>query len=437
MVRAKGIGCQLFNIRTMTHNKQYTLNKLDKLLVLLYLLLVIIGWFNIFSAEYTQVHNHIFDLSTSYGKQLIFIFASFIIASILLLLDVRFYTNLAWGIYLVCLMLLIAVLFVGVEINATKAWFRIGGIGFQPSEIAKYGTALALAAFISNQKSKQPDLNSRIKAIAIIAIPAMMVLMQKDVGTTLVFTSFALVLFREGYIGGLVLFFASLAITLFVLTLMMNEFIIIGALAFAGIMLGIFFRKKTSALWQLATLFVILSAYVYFVDYTMDNILEPHHKARIEVLIYDGMDLQGVGYNLHQSKIAIGSGGLTGKGFLQGTQTQFNFVPEQTTDFIFCTIGEEWGFTGSIIIITLFVSLLFRLIYLAEKQKSTFSRVFGYSVASIIFFHFAINISMTIGLAPVIGIPLPMVSYGGSSLWGVTLMLFTFLKFDTKRSEMM
>ncbi len=418
-------------------NKSYTLHRLDKVVLLLYILLVIIGWFNIFSAEYTQAHKHIFDMSTSYGKQLLWIMTSVVMAAAILILDVRFFTGLSWGLYGLFLLLLIAVLFVGVEINATKAWFRFGGFAFQPSEIAKYGTALALAAFISTKKGNQPDINSRIKAIAIIAIPAMLVLMQKDVGTTLVFTSFFLVLFREGYIGGLVLFFAGLAVTLFVLTLMFNEFIIIGALAIAGIIFGIFLRKKASALWQLAALFAILSAYVYFVDYTMDNILEPHHKARIEVLIHDGMDLQGVGYNLHQSKIAIGSGGLTGKGFLQGTQTQFNFVPEQTTDFIFCTIGEEWGFAGSIMIITLFVSLLFRLIYLAERQKSAFSRVFGYSVASIIFFHFAINISMTIGLAPVIGIPLPMVSYGGSSLWGITLLLFTFLKFDTKRSEMM
>ena len=418
-------------------NKSYTLHRLDKVVLLLYILLVIIGWFNIFSAEYTQAHKNIFDMSTSYGKQLLWIMTSVVMAAAILILDVRFFTGLSWGLYGLFLLLLIAVLFVGVEINATKAWFRFGGFAFQPSEIAKYGTALALAAFISTKKGNQPDINSRIKAIAIIAIPAMLVLMQKDVGTTLVFTSFFLVLFREGYIGGLVLFFAGLAVTLFVLTLMFNEFIIIGALAIAGIIFGIFLRKKASALWQLAALFAILSAYVYFVDYTMDNILEPHHKARIEVLIHDGMDLQGVGYNLHQSKIAIGSGGLTGKGFLQGTQTQFNFVPEQTTDFIFCTIGEEWGFAGSIMIITLFVSLLFRLIYLAERQKSAFSRVFGYSVVSIIFFHFAINISMTIGLAPVIGIPLPMVSYGGSSLWGITLLLFTFLKFDTKRSEMM
>jgi len=421
----------------MTNKKQYTLYRLDKLVVILYLLLVVIGWLNIFSAEYAQTNNNIFDLSTSSGKQLVWILTSFIIATVVIIMDVRFFTGFSWVLYSIFLLLLIAVLFVGVEINATKAWFRIGSIAFQPSEVAKYCTALALASYISRQKSKQPDFNNRMKAIAIIMIPAMLVLLQKDVGTTLVFTSFFLVLFREGYIGGLVLFFAGLGITLFILTLMVNEFIIIGALAFLTVVVGIFFRKKRSAILQLVALFAILSVYVYSVDYSMNNVLQPHHKARIEVLINDGMDLQGAGYNLHQSKIAIGSGGLTGKGFLQGTQTQFNFVPEQTTDFIFCTIGEEWGFAGSIIIITLFVSLLFRLIFLAERQKSTFSRVFGYSVVSIIFFHFAINISMTIGLAPVIGIPLPMVSYGGSSLWGITLMIFTFLKFDTKRNDMM
>jgi rod shape determining protein RodA len=421
----------------MTNKKQYILYRLDKLVVVLYLLLVVIGWLNIFSAEYAQTNNNIFDLSTSSGKQLVWILTSFIIATVVIIMDVRFFTGFSWVLYSIFLLLLIAVLFVGVEINATKAWFRIGSIAFQPSEVAKYCTALALASYISRQKSKQPDFNNRMKAIAIIMIPAMLVLLQKDVGTTLVFTSFFLVLFREGYIGGLVLFFAGLGITLFILTLMVNEFIIIGALAFLTVVVGIFFRKKRSAILQLVALFAILSVYVYSVDYSMNNVLQPHHKARIEVLINDGMDLQGAGYNLHQSKIAIGSGGLTGKGFLQGTQTQFNFVPEQTTDFIFCTIGEEWGFAGSIIIITLFVSLLFRLIFLAERQKSTFSRVFGYSVVSIIFFHFAINISMTIGLAPVIGIPLPMVSYGGSSLWGITLMIFTFLKFDTKRNDMM
>lgn len=417
--------------------KQSTLNNIDKPLILLYILLVTIGWFNIYSSEYSEAHNHVFDLGTSYGKQLIWILSSFVLASAILVLDVRFFNSFSSIIYALSLLLLVAVLFVGVEINATKAWIRIGGFQLQPSEIAKYATALALASYIAKQKSKNTVLSIRLKVFAIIVIPALMVLLQKDVGTTLVFTSFFLVLFREGYIGGLVLFFAGVAISLFVLTLVVNEFVIIGALAVIFLIIGIIFRKKISAVFQLIGLFVVLALYVYSVDYAMNNILQPHHRARIEVLIYDGVDPQGIGYNLNQSKIAIGSGGLTGKGFMQGTQTQFNFVPEQSTDFIFCTIGEEWGFVGSFIIITLFLLLIFRLIHLAEKQKAIFSRVFGYAVAAIIFFHFTINIGMTIGLIPVIGIPLPMISYGGSSLWGVTLMLFTFMKFDAKRLEMM
>ncbi len=416
--------------------KQSTLINIDKPLLLLYIVLVIIGWFNIYSAEYSEAHKHVFDLGTSYGKQLLWILTSLILASVILIMDVRFFSSFSFIIFGLSLLLLVAVLFVGVEINATKAWFRIGGLQLQPSEIAKYATALALASYIAKQKTKNTLLSTRIKVFAIIAIPASLVLLQKDVGTTLVFTSFFLVLFREGYIGGLVLFFTGVAITLFVLTLMINEFIIIGALAVIYLILGIIFRKKTSAIFQLIGLFLIMAFYVYSVDYAMENILQPHHRARIEVLIYDGVDPQGIGYNLNQSKIAIGSGGLAGKGYMQGTQTQFNFVPEQATDFIFCTIGEEWGFVGSLFIISLFLFLIFRLIHLAEKQKAAFSRVFGYAVASIIFFHFTINIGMTIGLIPVIGIPLPMISYGGSSLWGVTLMLFTFLKLDAKRLDM-
>ncbi len=410
---------------------------IDKPLLILYLLMVIVGWFNIFSAEYAESHRHIFDLSTNYGKQLLWILTSLVIAAAIILMDVRFFTGFAWIIYGAFLLLLIAVLIFGVEINATKAWFRFGGFQFQPSEIAKYGTALALAAFISKQKNRPKGFGMRLKAFAIVAVPAALVLLQKDVGTTLVFTSFIMVYFREGYIGGIVLFFIGLAIALFVLTLIINEFVIIGILAGIMLIIAIFLQKKTRAILQLVMLFVIISGYVYSVDYTMSNILQPHHRARIEVLIHKGMDLQGAGYNLHQSKIAIGSGDLWGKGYMQGTQTQFNFIPEQSTDFIFCTVGEEWGFVGSLLVITLFVTLLFRIIYLAEKQKSTFSRVFCYAVASIVFFHFAINIGMTIGLAPVIGIPLPMISYGGSSLWGITLFLFTLIKLDTQRMEML
>lgn len=417
-------------------SKQNTFANLDKLILLLYLIMVVIGWFNIYSTEAVETQKNIFDLGTNYGKQLAFIITALVLAAVVLIIDVRFYTSFSYIIYIIFLLLLVAVLLLGVEINATKAWFRFGGLSFQPSEIAKYATALALATYIGKQKNKNPILSTHLKAFAIILVPASLVLLQRDVGTTLVFTSFFLVLFREGYISGLVLFFAGLAIALFILTLIVNEFIIIGALFVITLITAIFLRKKTSALFQLAGLFLVLAGYVYSVDYAMDNILQPHHKARIEVLFHDGIDLQGTGYNLHQSKIAIGSGGLTGKGFMQGTQTQLNFVPEQATDFIFCTIGEEWGFIGSLTIIMLFIILLLRIIHLAEKQKSTISRVFGYSVASIIFFHFTINIGMTIGLVPVIGIPLPLISYGGSSLWGVTLLLFTFLKLDAKRIEM-
>ena len=415
-------------------NKQFNIfTNTDKTVLLLYLLLVCIGWFSIFASEHTG--GSILNLDTSYGKQLVWIITAFLIGASVLLLDIRFFTGFAWIIYALCIVLLIAVLMVGVEINATKAWFRFGGFAFQPSEIAKFGTALALASFMGKSKSKQAGLKQRLQVFAIMLVPAFLVLMQKDVGTTLVFFAFSLVLYREGYISGLVLFFGGLAILLFILTLMLNEFIIIGALATITFIIGLFIRKTPRLIPQIIGIFMLLAVYVYSVDYAFNQFLEPHHRARIEVLIGSGVDLQGAGYNLHQSKIAIGSGGLWGKGFLQGTQTQFNFVPEQSTDFIFCTIGEEWGFVGSTVIISLFILLFLRLVMMAERQKSAFGRVMGYSVVSILFTHFAINIGMTIGLVPVIGIPLPMISYGGSSLWGTTLLLFTFLKLDGKRLE--
>ncbi len=409
---------------------------IDKTVLFLFLAMVTIGWLNIFASEYSEAHRHIFDLGTSYGKQLIWILGALILAAAVLTIDIRFFTSFAWVIYFSLLMVLIGVLFFGVEINATQAWFRVGGFAFQPSEIAKYGTILALASLISKARAKKPGFRERIKAFGVVLLPAFLVLLQRDVGTTLVFSSFILVFFREGYIGGLILFFAAVAVVLFVLTLIFNEFIIIGALGVITLIAGFFMRKKSGVITQLIGLFFLLSVFVYSVDYTFDNVLQPHHKARIEVLLYGGADLQGAGYNLHQSKIAIGSGGFAGKGFLQGTQTQFNFIPEQSTDFIFCTIGEEWGFIGSLVIIGLYTGLLLRLLSLAEKQRSRFSRVFGYATISILFFHFAINIGMTIGLVPVIGIPLPLISYGGSSLWGVTLMIFTFLRLDAKRFEM-
>lgn len=409
--------------------------RIDKGILFLYLILAGIGWLSVFASEYTG--GPVFDLDTSYGKQLLWIATAFLIGTAVLLLDVRFFTSFAWVIYALFMILLVAVLFFGVEINATKAWFRFGSLQLQPSELAKFATALALAAYASTRRVNNPSPKMRIKAFAIVLLPGMLVLLQKDVGTTLVFTSFALVLYREGYISGLVLFFAGLSILLFVLTLMLNEFVVIGGLAAIALIIAYITRKKAGIIPQLIGLFLLFALYVYSVDFAFEEILQPHHKARIEVIVHGSSDLQGAGYNLHQSKIAIGSGGLWGKGFRQGTQTQFNFIPEQSTDFIFCTIGEEWGFVGSAVIISLFLSLLLRLIFVAERQKSMFSRIIGYSAASILFFHFAINIGMTVGLAPVIGIPLPLISYGGSSLWGTSLLLFTFLKLDARRLEIL
>lgn len=411
-------------------------HNIDKPVLLLYLLLVAVGWFNIYASDYIEGHNGLLNMGTSHGRQLIWILTSLIAAAAILMLNTKFFSSFAWMIYGVAFLLLIAVLVFGVEINATRAWFRIGGFAIQPSEFAKYATALALAAFISNVRAKNPRPVHIFKALLIVLLPAAMVILQKDVGTTLVFSAFLLALYREGYISGFIIFLAGLAIALFILTMMFNEFIIIGTLGAMAILLIIFLRKKKGSAIRIIGLFVLLGVYVYSVDYTFEHVLEAHHKSRIEVLVYGTGDTQGAGYNLHQSKIAIGSGGLWGKGFLQGTQTQFNFIPEQTTDFIFCTVGEEWGFAGSSVLIGLYLLLLLRLIALAERQKSTFSRVFGYAISSVLFFHFAINIGMTMGLVPVIGIPLPLISYGGSSLWAVTLMLFTFLKLDAKRLEM-
>lgn len=409
---------------------------IDKPVVALFLALIFMGWFNIFSAEINEAHRNIFDISQNYGKQLIWIISSLLIAAVILMFDAKFFPTFAWLIYGTVMVVLVSVLFFGVEINASRSWFRIGSFQLQPAEFAKYATALALARFLGDKKSRTPAIKDTFKALAIIGAPVALIFLQNDTGSALVFSVFALVLFREGYISGTLLLIAALAIFLFVLTLLANEFIIIGILALIALLAASRFRRKKRELTQIAGLFIIFSLYVYFVDYTFEKALQPHQKARIEVLIADEVDLKGAGYNLHQSKIAIGSGGFWGKGYLKGTQTKYNFVPEQGTDFIFCTIGEEWGFVGSTVIILLYIALLFRLVNMAERQKSTFSRIYGYSVAMILFFHFAVNIGMTMGLVPIIGIPLPLLSYGGSSLYGFTVLLFTFLKLDSKRLDL-
>ncbi|MBW6499497.1 MAG: rod shape-determining protein RodA [Bacteroidales bacterium] len=418
--------------------KQFDFFKnIDKTLVFLFLVMIFMGWFNIFAAELKEGHQSIFDVSQNYGKQLFWIITALLLAVVILMFDAKFFPAFAWVIYGGLMVILVGVLFFGVEINASKSWFRIGGFQLQPAEFAKYATALALARYISEVKMRTLDWPARLKPLAIIALPVALIFLQNDTGTALVFAAFVLVLYREGYISGLLLTFGLIAIFLFVMTLILNEFIIIGALAVIALAGAIILRRKRREMVQLLGLFAILSVYVYSADYAFENFLQPHQKLRIEVLINEEVDLKGAGYNLNQSKIAIGSGGFWGKGYLKGTQTKFNFVPEQGTDFIFCTIGEEWGFVGSFTIIALYILFMARLLVLAERQRSAFSRVFGYSIASILFFHFAINIGMTIGMMPVIGIPLPFFSYGGSSLWGFTVMIFTFLKLDSKRLELL
>ena len=342
----------------------------------------------------------------------------------------------AYLIYAISIVALIAVLLVGTEIAGSKSWFQFGGVAIQPAEFAKFATCLALAKYLSTFNVSLMRVKTRIIASIIILLPAFLVLLQNDTGSALVYGIFILVLYREGLTGNILLVVLLLAI-LFILTLLINKLFVLGILFLLGLILFYFMKRNTKNIITILMMFVLASGFVYSVDYAFENILEPHQKKRINVLIGKEIDLHGAGYNVHQSKIAIGSGGITGKGFLKGTQTKYDFVPEQDTDFIFCTIGEEWGYFGSFLLISLFMALLLRLIMLAERQRSNFSRIYGYGVASIIFFHFAVNIGMTIGLLPVIGIPLPLISYGGSSLWAFTILLFIFISQDANRRHLL
>lgn len=412
------------------------LNNIDWVIVLLYLVLVFAGWINIYAAVYNEDHKSIFDLSQAYGKQLIWIASSLLIAMILLMIDSKFYSAFSYLIYVIHIILLLAVLILGKEIAGSKSWFQIGSFALQPSEFAKYATNLAVAKYLSTMNINVKSFKSLIKIILLLGIPAGLILLQNDTGSALVYAAFVFVLFRQGMSGN-ILFVGLIAVALFILTLLVSEFILIGIIGGIAVIAIVLMRKNRRDIMAVIGIFIIMSAYVYSVDYGFERFLEPHQKKRINVLIGKETDLKGAGYNVNQSKIAIGSGGFSGKGFLKGTQTKFDFVPEQSTDFIFCTVGEEWGFLGSLFVIVLFVSLFVRLIIVAERQRSAFSRIYGYGVASVLFFHFLINIGMTIGLSPVIGIPLPFFSYGGSSLWAFTILLFIFVKLDASRLQIL
>lgn len=408
---------------------------IDWVLVVLFLLLVFMGWLNIYAAVFNEEHQSIFDTTQRYGKQLIFIGFSVFVALVILLIDGKFYSTFSVPIYIANMLLLIVVLLTAKEVAGARSWIDIGPLKLQPAEFAKSATALALAAFLGDINTRMKDLRTKVIAGIILGIPAGLILLQNDTGSMLVFGAFALVLYREGLSGNILLLGLAFAV-LFIFSLLFTPLTMLIILGSIGLIAFLFQRKKT---WKLGLgiggILVVLMGFVYSVDYLFNNVLEPHQQVRINVLLGKEDDPKGAGYNVNQSKIAIGSGGFAGKGFLKGTQTKYDFVPEQTTDFIFCTVGEEWGFLGTLLVIALFTALILRILYISERQRSAFTRIYGYCVASIFLFHFMINIGMTIGLMPVIGIPLPFFSYGGSSLLGFTILLFIFIKLDGYRLQ--
>ena len=412
--------------------------KIDWITIALYAAIMLFGWMNIYSACYDESHAAVFDFSQYHGKQLIWMGLAALTAAVILLTEPRFFSNMAYPIYGVVLGLLVLTLFLAVTVNGGKSWIDLGGFRFQPSEFAKFATALALAKYLSAIEIDLKDMRTKAVSLALIAIPAALVFLQHDTGSALVFASFIFPLYREG-VSGAVLVVGVAAIALFVLALLVNKYILLGILALLAVAyLFVWLNKRTRKDYLRAIgIFVCCATFVFSVDFVFNNVLESHQRERIDVLLGKTEDLQGSGYNVNQSKIAIGSGGLIGKGFLGGTVTKANFVPEKHTDFIFCTVGEEWGFLGSTVLVVLYVMLLIRIVNMAERQRSPFSRIFGYCVASILFMHLFVNIGMVIGLVPVIGIPLPFFSYGGSSLLAFTILLFIFIRQDASKNQLL
>ncbi|MDR0233096.1 MAG: rod shape-determining protein RodA [Dysgonamonadaceae bacterium] len=485
----------------MFHRKINIWQKVDWITILIYMIMVISGWFSIYGASYDYDQSSIFDFSGRAGQQMVWIITALALAFIILLVEAEWYEIFANWIYILMILLLIVTIFVAPDIKGSRSWLVMGPVRLQPAEFTKFATALAIAKIMNGYKFQLFTFENFAKVLGLIFLPFLLILMQKETGSALVYLAFFILLYREGMTGSILMVGFSMVVY-FVLSIKFNDIMWGGTSA--GIFLPSFFaalltvfttnyyrkeRKDTYYMniafsvimtltvivlifflppkgsfdlawvniisivlifgylvflsiknrykkYLLIGLFGLFSlGFIYSVDYVFDNILEPHHQVRIEVSLGMVDDPAGAGYNVNQSKIAIGSGGFAGKGFLQGTQTKLKYVPEQDTDFIFCTIGEEQGFLGSLGVTVLFVVLILRIIHLAERQKTTFSRVYGYAVASILFFHFAINIGMVIGITPVIGIPLPFFSYGGSSLWSFTILLFIFLRLDVSRAE--
>lgn len=462
-------------------------NKVDWITLGLYFLLVILGWFNIYSSAYD---GSTFEFGTRYGKQLIVIIINIILLITFMFVNAHIFPAASYMFYGVIMLALISVLFLGDKTGGSRSWFIIGNFKLQPAEFAKLATALALAKLIGTESFKfMRNLKDFIMVAGLLFVPPLFIVLQGDAGSALVFTAFVIVLYREGlpfhwllviFIEVLVFisyFFLPFYLVFIILILLALIFyvvitgdrrkaiqilLLLTGTVIIGFAVIIFARLQIEVHQIIAASVLLVSIYVmvisvvkrkgvsllipavlllyvgslYSTEYLFNNVMQDHHRTRINVLFGIEKDLTNVGYNVHQSKIAIGSGGLSGKGYLKGTQTKYDFVPEQDTDFIFCTVGEEWGFLGTSVIIIIFTILLFRIIFIAERQKSAYSRVVGYSLAAILFFHYSVNVAMTIGLAPVIGIPLPFFSYGGSSLLAFSLFLFTFIRLDAERNTL-
>ena len=400
-------------------------NNIDWICIAIYIVLVLMGWLNIYSSSLSSMEG-------TADKQLIFIILTIPLIFIVLYVDGKFYEKYASVIFGIALISLMGLFAFGKTIAGQRCWYGIGSFTIQPSEFAKAATALALAKYLSDSQINLKDVNRQIQALAIVFLPVMLILPQPDPGSALIYSIFIIVLYREGLPAWYV-WTGFITILLFVLTLVLQpQYVILLALA---TIVFIHFKSRLGDrnLVLSSILFVLISGFVLSVNYVFTHVFKQHHRDRFNILLGKSVDMKGIGYNTNQSEIAIGSGGWFGKGFLEGTQTKGGFVPEQHTDYIFTTVGEEWGFLGSLVVIALFVGLFLRVIYLAERQKTKFSRVYGYCVAGVLFIHFFVNIAMVLGIFPTIGVPLPFFSYGGSGLWGFTILLFIFIKMDANK----
>lgn len=420
-------------------NRTNIAKNIDWWTIVIYLLLVIMGWLNIYAAVYDENHSSILDFSQRYGKQLIWIMASIILIFLIIIIEPSFFNQFAYLVYGISIILLILTLIIGKEVAGARSWIEFGSFSIQPAEFVKLSTALAIAHFLSKQEIDLYKFKSILKASLFILLPVAIILIQNDTGSALVYAAFIIVFYRFGMSGNIfIIGFALVIIAVLALILdsINHRLILVGIISIIGIIAFYFSKKKVRNALKILGIVLLLSSSIFVIDFAFSK-LQGYQQKRIKVLLNIEEDPYGTGYNINQSKIAIGSGGFLGKGFLNGTQTKYDFVPEQSTDFIFCTIGEEHGFIGSLIVIGLYLALFLRLIKLADRQRSKFSKIYGYSVLSIFLLHFTINIGMVIGLLPVIGIPLPFLSYGGSSLWAFSALLFIFIRQDAERVSLL